>query len=50
MRRGGAKRDKSKKINKMNVKELTNLIKDLEAGNHTESKVYSAAVKQLSVK
>lgn len=50
MRRGGAKREKSKKINKMSAKELTNLIKELAAGNHTDSKVYNAALKQLKLK
>lgn len=48
MRKSGVKREKNKKINRMNAKELTNLIKDLEAGKHTESKIYATAVKQLS--
>lgn len=48
MRRNGVKREKSKKINKMNTKELMAFLKDLESKNQTESHVYKEARKQLS--
>lgn len=50
MRRSGVKREKAKKINKMTAVELTNLIKGLEVAKQHESKVYMAAVQQLSLK
>lgn len=49
MRRNGVKREKSKKINKMNTKELVAFLKDLEGKNQTESHVYKEARKQLSL-
>lgn len=48
MRRGGAKREKNKKINKMNKKELYNFIDLLEKNNQKNSHVYAMAQKQLS--
>lgn len=49
MRRQGIKRERNKKINKMNFKELTNFIKDLESKNQIGSHVYVMAKKQLSL-